>query len=112
MEKENLKKLFTYSLFSKETETYDIIVVGYDDKETIDYYLNSFKDILSSLSKYYKGDKLDLEISNFKDKIKNSCIYQLGYFDNFKGEFINDKKMLVDLFDYEFNESEENKDNV
>lgn len=104
------KKLFTYSLYDKSSESYDVIVIGYDDKATIDYYLNSFKDIKKSLDKYYKGDKLETEIKNLKDKIQDSCIYRIGYFDNFKGEFINEKVMLIDLFDYDLiKESEEKK---
>lgn len=109
MENENIeKKLYAYSLYSKDTETYSILVMGYDDKETIKYYNNSFNDIFKALSNYYKGDKLEVECNNFKDKVNNSCIYCVGYFDIYKGEFINDKRLLVDLFDFKF--SLENKE--
>lgn len=105
------KKLFNYALYDKDTETYSVLVVGYDDKESLEYYFKSFNDIYKSLDNYYKGDKLDNEKKNLIDKIKNSCIYKIGYFDTFKGEFVNDKSLLVDLFDFKFNndESEDNK---
>lgn len=112
MEKENIeKKLFTYALYSKDTETYNILVIGFDDKATIDYYVKSFNSIYTDLCNYYKGEKLDLEKKNLQEKVNDSCIYQIGYFDNFKGEFVNDKRLLVDLFDFELNELEENKNN-
>ena len=101
MEKENIeKKLYMYSLYSKDTESFAILVMGYDDKESIKCYLDMFDNLYKDLSKYYKGDKLELEKKNLIDKIHDSCIYKVAYFNTFTGEFINDKAMLVDLFDY------------
>ena len=81
-----------------------MLCTGYDDKDTINFYTNGFNDVYKSLTNYYKGDKLESEINNFKEKIHDSCIYRVGFFDIFKGEFINDKLLLVDLFDFDFKE--------
>lgn len=112
MEEKIEKRLFTYCLYDKNTETYNMLMTGFDDKATIDYYINVFNDIYKSLNNYYKGEKLETEINNFKDKINCSCIYRVGYFDIYKCEFINDKFLLVDLFDFEFNKESEDKIDV
>ena len=105
MEKDNIeKKLRLYSIYDKETETFGVLVTGFDDQETINYYTNSFNNIFEGLDKYYVGDKLKTEKNNLIDKIHNSCIYVNGYFNEFTGEFVNDKNILVDLFDFKFNE--------
>lgn len=101
------KKLFMYALYSKDTDTYSILVMGYDDKDTIKYYHDSFNSLYNDLSKYYKGEKLDAELNNLQEKVNDSCIYKVGYFDEFKGEFINDKYMLVDLFDFKLIKNKE-----
>lgn len=94
MENKIEKKLTMYSLFDKNTEIYDGLVMGFDDKATIDYYLSQFKSIILS----FDDDKFIEYKNKFIDKLKSSCIYSLGYFDNLKGEFVNEKKVLVDLF--------------
>ena len=102
------KKLGIYALADKEPESYGMICTSYDDKEVLDYYFNGFRDIYKSLDKYYTGDKLDTERKNFVEKVHSSYIYRIGYFDSIKGELENDKLLLVDLFDFNF-ESEESK---
>lgn len=103
MEKDNIeKKLRLYSIYDKGTETYGLLVMGYDDQETIKYYTDNFNSILENLDKYYTGEKLETERNNFIDKIHDSCIYVNGYFNEFTGEFVNDKNIIVDLFDFKF----------
>ena len=42
MEDKIEKKLFTYCLYDKNTETYNMLMTGFDDKATIDYFINGF----------------------------------------------------------------------
>lgn len=102
------KKLGLYAIADKNTESYGIMCTGFDDKDTIDFYIKGFKDSYKSLDKYFVGDKLETEKNNFIDKIHDSYIYRIGYFDLFKGELVNDKILLADLFDFNI-ESEENE---
>ena len=112
MEIDNIQKqLCMYSLFDKDTETFAILIMGYDDKISIKYYCDMFNGVYNDLDKYFNGEKLDIERSNLLEKIHNSCIYKNGYFDTFKGEFVNDKSMLIDLFDFEITIKDKEKEN-
>lgn len=102
MENNNIeKKLYLYCLFDKEINVHEALVTGFDDKATISYYLESFKNILVSLS--------DLDKEKFLEKLHNNSIYRVAYFDTSKGEFVNEKCFLADLFDLSIDEIISNK---
>lgn len=100
MENNLEKKIYMYSLFDRELNIYDGIVMGYDDESTIKYYLNILKDMFFGLMVKLSGDDLEKEKIKLLDKIHNTNIMRVAEFSNLTGEFKNDHVVLVDLFDY------------
>lgn len=106
--------LYMYALFDKESQTYDCLSTGLDDAGIISFYLDSFKDLFLACMRDSKTCKENSE--KLLERIHNSLIYKLAYFDNVKGEFINDLLLLADLsgltiddiINKKINESEEN----
>lgn len=100
MENNLEKKIYIYSLYDKELNIYDGIIMGFDDESSIKYYFNVLKDMFYGLMAKLSGDILEKEKNKLLDKIHNSNIMRVAEFSNLSGEFTNDHVVLVDLFDY------------
>lgn len=90
---EKLEKILkVYSLYDKEINVYECFMTGFDDKDALNAYFDLFRNMI------FAHDSED-DLSKINEKFKNTCIVKLADFDNLKGEFINDKIVLVDYLD-------------
>lgn len=101
MENNIEKKIKFYALYDKEINVYDGIVMGFDDKVTMSYYLEQFKNILVSLK--------DNDRDKFMEKLHNSIIYCVGSFNDVSGDFVNEKTYLADLSSLDIDDIINNK---
>ena len=100
------KKLYMYALYDKELQKFDMVLSGFNDDDAAKYYINEFNNIKKLIDINFKDDVKEKKLSSFLERIHNTIIYCIGVFDFYTGEFTNVKNVLVDLFDFKFNESE------
>lgn len=110
---ENIDKvLYTYSIYDKETQKFDVLLTAYNDADACKYYLNEFEAIKKAIKENFNDEVIKIKLDLFLDRIHNSIIYCVGSFDFSTGEFTNSKKILLDLFDFKFNVESEDNNNV
>lgn len=108
---EKLEKILkVYCLYDKEINVYECFMTSFADTDALDSYFDLFRNMI------FAHDSED-DLSKINEKFKNTCIVKLADFDNLKGEFINDKNILVDYFDIQivknyFKKSEVKENNV
>jgi len=104
------RKLYLYALYDKELKNYDMILTAYNDEDACKYYINEFKNIRQLIVDNFKDEVQSERIEKFLERIHNTVIYCVGSFDSSIGEFVNFKNVLMDLFDFNFVESEVSND--
>lgn len=86
------RKLGIYCLFDKVTEKYDSFIIGFDDEETKNYFLDETARVAFELAQ--KGDSTGY--NKLFSQLKDSCLLRICTFNDETGAFINDKICLLD----------------
>ena len=97
MENKFVKKLSIYCLYDKETNVYDSFMYSYNDEEAKNFFLDNTATVAFELANKADTTNYNKLFSN----LKTTCLMRLASFDDQKGEFINEKVVLIDYIDGE-----------
>ena len=86
-------QLGLYCLKNCQADIYECVICSFDDKNAVNYFVDNFKGILNELKKKKDQNNYDLVLN----RLDYTDIYKIGYFDQLKGEFINDKLLLAKM---------------
>lgn len=85
------RKLQIYAIYNSEGASFDCLSLSFSDKEAVDFYYTTFKDLLNKMVK--KNDKDNFEM--FLSRLDNTSVYRLGFINQLTGELVSDKLYLA-----------------